>query len=258
LASKGDPAIPAIPGLAFSVCKTAGGGLHCQKREMKLPTRLLQEEPWIMRRTFLLAGLLLALALVLPTRADDKKPDPKPGDKLVNKTDLSGKLKHVEGPGKGIRVEIQVPKLDMGVAQNITTWQRELATTRDPRRAAELRKAIAENQPKLYKPQPVDVDIEPGEDVKVAAANPPVAFDDKGKIKKYTAKELAELKEDPKSKFFKADFDSLKPGQLVTVSVGWKKDAVKPKPGKEKDPDWLAENKPIAIKIIIVAEPMEK
>jgi hypothetical protein len=214
-----------------------------------------------MRRTFLLAGLFLALALVLPTRgADDKKTDPKAGDHLVNKTDLSGKLVHVEGAGKGIRVQIQVPKPDQGVMQNIANWQAELRTTTNPRRAAELRNAIAQNQAKMYKPTPVDVDIDPGDDVKVVAKNPPVAFDDKGKVKKYTAKELAELRDDPKSSAspFKADFDSLKNGQYVTVTVGWKKDSVKPKPGKEKDPEWLAENKPIAIKILIVAEPVEK
>jgi hypothetical protein len=222
-----------------------------------------------MRRTFLLSGLLLALALVLPARGaddkktDDKKTDPKAGDHLVNKTDISGKLIHVEGPGKGIRVQIQVPKPDQGVMQNIANWQRELATTRDPRRAAELRNAIAQNQPKMYKQQPFDVDIEPGDDVKVVAKNPPVAFDDKGKVKQlkdYTKKELAELRDDPKSSTspFKADFDSLKNGQYVTVTVGWKKDTVKPKPGKEKDPEWLAENKPIATRILIVAEPMEK
>jgi hypothetical protein len=213
-----------------------------------------------MRRTFLLAGLLLALALVLPTRADDKKttdkkPDPKPGDQLVNKTDISGKLMHVEGPGKGIRVQIQVPVPDMGVMQNIAAWRRELAMTNNPNRALELRNAIARDTPKMYKQQPFDVDIEPGEEVKVVAKNPPPAFDDKGKIKRYTAKELAELKDDPKSPFFKADFDSLKNGQLVTVTVGWKKDTVKPKPGKEKDPEWLAQNRPIALKILIVAEP---
>jgi hypothetical protein len=212
-----------------------------------------------MQRTFLLAGLLLALALVLPTRADDKKTDDKKtdkaSDKLVNKTDLSGKLVSVEGPGKGIRIQMMVP--DVQMAQNMASWQRELATTRNPNRAVELRNAIAQNQGKMYKPGP-EVDIEPADDVKVSAKNPPVAFDDKGKVRKYTAKELADLKEDPKSStsFFKADFDSLKNGQWLTVTVGWKKDAYKaPKPGKEKDPDWLAEHKPIAVRILILSEP---
>jgi hypothetical protein len=214
-----------------------------------------------MRRTFLLAGLLLALALVLPTRAadekkaPDKKPEPKPGDQLVNKTDINGKLVHVEGPGKGIRVQIQVPKLDMNVMNTINNLTRQLYTTRDPNTIRSLQTQIAQNKAKMYTNENKDVDIEPGEDVKVVAANPPIAFDDKGKIKKYTSKELAELKDDPKSKYFKADFDSLKPGQYVTVTVGWKKDAVKPKFGKEKEADW-GDNKPIAIKIIIVAEPM--
>jgi hypothetical protein len=198
------------------------------------------------------------LRSLLPAGADDKKTDgkktdPKPADQLVNKMDLNGKLTHVEGPGKGIRLQIGLP--DPQVMQNLATWQRELNFTKDPRRAFELRKAIAENQGKT---KPFDLDIEPGDEIKVVAANPPVAFDDKGKVKKYTAKELAELKDDPKSKFFKADFDSLKNGQFVTVTVGWKKDTVKPKPGKEKDPEWLAQNKPIAIKILIVSEPAEK
>jgi hypothetical protein len=218
-----------------------------------------------MRRTFLLTGLLLALAFILPTRAaDDKKTDDKktdkPGDKLVNKTDLNGKLVHVEGAGKGFRVQVQVPKLDQNVVNTINNLKGQLARTnpRDFNQIANLERQITQNQAKMYTSQGKDVDIDPGEDMKVVSKNPPVAFDDKGKIKKYTAKELAELRDAPGSHYFKADFDSLKNGQLVTVTVGWKKDSKPPKPGQEKDPDWLAENKPIAIKIIIVAEPMDK
>src|SRR5262249_18435221 len=151
--------------------------------ETDSPTCLPCMRKRTMRRTFLLAGLLLALASVLPTRADDKKPtdkkpDPKPADQLVNKTDLNGKLVHVEGPGKGIRVQTRVPTPAPGVKQNIANWQRERAIPRAPGRAQELRNATAQNQGKMYTPPPFDVDIEPGDDVKVAAKTPPVAFDD--------------------------------------------------------------------------------
>jgi hypothetical protein len=218
-----------------------------------------------MRRTFLLAGLLLALTLVLPTRAaDDKKTDDKKtdkaGDKLVHKMDLNGKLVHVEGAGKGFRIQIQVPKLDMNAVNNLNNLKAQLARAnpRDFNGIANLERQIAQAQTKLYTQQNQDVDIEPADELKVVAKNPPIAFDDKGNKKKYTAKELAELRDEPKSPYFKADFDSLKNGQYVTVTVGWKKDTTKPKPGQEKDPAWLADNKPIATKILIVAEPIEK
>jgi hypothetical protein len=61
------------------------------------------------------------------------------------------------------------------------------------------------------------------DDVKVRSKNPPIAYDDKGNKKKYTAKELKELRGDAKLPGYAADFNDLKANQVVEVSLVYKK-----------------------------------
>jgi hypothetical protein len=61
------------------------------------------------------------------------------------------------------------------------------------------------------------------DDVKVRTKNPPVAYDDKGNKKKYTAKELKELKGDSKLPGYTAGFEDLKTNQYVQVTLVRKK-----------------------------------
>ena len=69
-----------------------------------------------------------------------------------------------------------------------------------------------------------DVKVMTTDDVKVRTKNPPVAYDDKGNKKKYTAKELKELKgNDPKLPGYTAEFNDLKHNQVVEVSLVRKK-----------------------------------
>src|SRR5947207_12211314 len=64
-----------------------------------------------------------------------------------------------------------------------------------------------------------DVKVITTDDVKVRTKNPPVAYDDKGDKKKYTAKELKELRgDDPKLPGYTAEFNDLKQNQVVEVS----------------------------------------
>src|SRR5258708_23890524 len=63
------------------------------------------------------------------------------------------------------------------------------------------------------------------DEVKVRRMNPTPAFDDKGKPKPYTAKELKNLKgPDPKLPGYNSDYDELKKGQTVKVFLGMKKE----------------------------------
>jgi hypothetical protein len=65
-----------------------------------------------------------------------------------------------------------------------------------------------------------NVDFQVAEDVKVRTAQPPVAFDDKGNIKKYTREELKELKgKDPSLPGYESSPDALKVGQVVQVTL---------------------------------------
>ena len=62
------------------------------------------------------------------------------------------------------------------------------------------------------------------DDVKIRTQEPPVAYDDKGNKKKYTAKERKELKgDDPKLPGYTAGFEDLKVNQIVQVSLVYKK-----------------------------------
>jgi hypothetical protein len=220
-----------------------------------------------MKRILHLAGVLVVLAAVLPAGADDKKVDPAkmPADKkdaaskMITAGELSGKIVNVEAAKKTINLEVTltyaVPNL--GAIQNIANLKLQLAATRDPNAARSYMIQIAQNEANAYtiKKDPHTVDIETGDELKVRMANPPIAFDEKGKPKKYTAAELKELKGDPKLPGYAGDFDSLRPGQIVTVRLMKQKDTPKAKPTKDTDKDLFGDNKPIATMVMIVAEP---
>ena len=83
-----------------------------------------------------------------------------------------------------------------------------------------------------------DVKVMTIDDVKIRTKNPPVAYDDKGNKKKYTAKEL---KGDSKLPGYTAEFNDLKQNQVVEVSL------VRKKSDKGKQP--------LANVIMIVTQP---
>ena len=88
-----------------------------------------------------------------------------------------------------------------------------------------------------------DVKVMTIDDVKIRTKNPPVAYDDKGNKKKYSAKELKELKgDDPKLPGYTAEFNDLKQNQVVEVSLVRKKSD---KGGKQ----------PLASVILIIVQP---
>lgn len=94
-------------------------------------------------------------------------------------------------------------------------------------------------------------ELEVDDEVVVRTMQLPPKFDDKGKPTKYTAEEMKELKGDkPGLPGYVSDYDSLKPGQLVTVTFGKKKPAPKEK-GDDAKP---ADNTPRVTKIVILAQ----
>jgi hypothetical protein len=95
-----------------------------------------------------------------------------------------------------------------------------------------------------------NVDLTPAEDMIVRTNFVPVEFDEKGKPRRRTQKELKELKGDPKLPGYQADASALKRGQQVTCYLEAKK-----KTGKKDDTDALVDNKPKVRLILITAEP---
>jgi len=74
------------------------------------------------------------------------------------------------------------------------------------------------------------------DDVKVRTQNPPIEYDDKGKKKRYSAKELKELKGKGNLPGYTASFGDLKANQIVQVTLHKRK----------------AEDKPFATMILIM------
>ena len=95
-----------------------------------------------------------------------------------------------------------------------------------------------------------NVDLAPADEMIIRRSNPPVLFDDKGKPRKPSAKELKEMKGDGNLPGYMAEASDLKANQMVTCYVQGKK-----KPVKKDDVDALTDNKPKVRMIVIVAEP---
>lgn len=182
-------------------------------------------------------GLLVLLAFVFPAiGADEKKDADKPGvkkddpkkkdDKKDAKDDKTDKTDKKDAPKKDDKPEKEkyfpvgqpvvgtLMKVDNGLQIVLKTKQR-----------------IFNAGAKRFELQDKDISYEIGEDMLVRIENPPMAFDDKGRVKKYTAEELAELKgPDKKMWGYTADADALKPQLVLKLFLGKRKSTPKAEP----------------------------
>jgi hypothetical protein len=171
-----------------------------------------------------------------------------------------GKLIQVEGAQRYLTVQVtlKIPQENTGAAQSIANLQRQLVGNRDPNSIRSIALQLAQQRQNLvtYKDQTKNLELSAGDDMKVRSMLPPVEYDDKGKLKKLTPKELKALQGDPKLPGFPADFDSLKPNQTVKVYLAKTKDTGK---AKVKDKDLLADSKEKqkVTMIVIVSEPVK-
>src|SRR5579885_1669265 len=165
------------------------------------------------------AAFFLALGLVLPVLAADPKklPDPKkdldkaPGaTKFVKAGEATGKIVAVYESKKMLRLQVQVPQLNEAAVNAIAQAEVQLqiyAATRNIGGIQSAQRTILQNQANLYTLQPKDFELQTTEDLRVRLSNPPAQFDDKGKIKRYTRKELNVLRgPDPKLPGYSGEF----------------------------------------------------
>jgi hypothetical protein len=221
-------------------------------------------------------GLALALVISPLTLAQDKKPDPdkavpkdaknKPKDKkeAVEKMhvagEITGKLTVWGSSDKGFTVQVPVVYyvVNEGEYRALIQSQLDLARARSVQDVYNAKKAMADHQARLYteKKENVNVDFIPAADMKVRIKYP-VEYDDKGKPKRLTSKELAERKgPDKKLPGYNADASDIKQDMIITVYIE-KKKPTKTKT-KEKDDKTLTDTKPEAKMILIVADPAPK
>jgi hypothetical protein len=223
----------------------------------------------------LMVPVLLATGPLLgaPKDKDLDKDLDKNTEQTIRAGVLIGKVAAVYEEKRKIRLEVSVPipKLNTAALNAISQAQMQLRQAAARRDAAGMRAAQAQmsaQQAQLYtvEMKKQDVELEIIDDVVVRTARPREEFDEKGKPKKLTKKELKELKgPDPKLPGYKAEFGDVQVEQLLKVYLVRKKDAPKPvsRPKKKKDKDGdlgaeldlLADSQPKANMIVILLDP---
>jgi hypothetical protein len=236
-----------------------------------------------MRRTFSGLTILVLSAVVLvgsPASAEKKKKDldkdldkDKSSEKLVKAGVVVGKVMAVYDDKRQVRIQydIPIPKLNVAAITGLQQAQAQLTQamrTRNVQGMLQARQQMMQHQRNMYTytKKSVDMTIEARDDAIVRILKPKADFDDKGKPKKYTKKELKELKGDPKLPGYKAEFGDIGTDQQIKVQLVRKKSEkteAKPLPkrkkGKDDDViapggDDLGENIQQASMIIIIAE----
>jgi hypothetical protein len=233
----------------------------------------------------------LTLALALPLQAADEKKDGKKKEdagadpkakieKIASSGDFVGALTNVSASSqKDFTVQIRFKYLTLNPQaqanllrqqQTLLQQQQRIMAIRNPaQRQQELLRLLTQAQQgpqNLYevKEYKKDIELRAADDMKVRTLEPPVDYDDKGHVKKYTKKELQEMKGPGNLPGYTADFDSLRPNQVVRVYLAKKKAAEKKvakKKDKEKDKDKKAddddpeERKPEVVMIVVLKEP---
>jgi hypothetical protein len=216
-------------------------------------------------------------------KPDEKKPDDKKGDtktpdkdkkgddknapkdkkeaveKLVVGREISGKLIHWEGTDKYFTVQVSltysVPDANAikHLADLQAQYQRQ-ALARDGNGMRNTAIEMAKVQTYQVKKEDHNIDFQPAADMKVRILHP-MEYDDKGKPRKMTPKELAERKgPDKKLPGYTGEVADIRQDSYVTVYLPKAKSS-KPAAGASKD-DYkpLADSKPEAIMILIVGE----
>lgn len=192
-----------------------------------------------MRRGLRWMGLLVLFAFVFPVvGADEKKDAEKPGVKKEDPKKKDGDKKDgdkkdgdAKDPKKGDKGDKPEPKPEkekyfpigqpvVGTLMKVDNGLRIFVNTKQ---------RIINGKQVQWQDKQLDFEI--GEDMLVRIETPGLAFDDKGRIKKYTKEELDEMKgADKKLWGYTADADALKPQQVIKLFLGKRKSTPKGEP----------------------------
>jgi hypothetical protein len=233
-----------------------------------------------MRQAILVAGLWAALILPVGSAQNRKKKADYQAtqadyDALVQAQIATGKVNTLASTDKTFTLQLDYQylvatgkkggKINSQVT-SLLRQQEQIMAVRDPvKRLQRLQKLIRKAQqlqarggrlPFKVKQGRKDFDLRAIDEVKVRVMQPPVEYDDQGNVKKYTAKELKELKgKDRKLPGYTSSWDQVADGQTVTVYL---KPRTK-KPAKEKDKDKDSnevedDHRPLVKMVVILAE----
>jgi hypothetical protein len=163
---------------------------------------------------------------------------------LLQIKEMTGRLIAVGGSSKTLTIQIDVPSVQPGGNNSPHVAMPHVGSKgRNPQQQAQqLQRLITQIQRQQARTRTTmnhkDFELQTAADVKVRWQQPPTDYDDKGNPKKYTAKELQELKgNDPSLPGYKGEFDNLKAGQTVKVTLARVKTPAKDKEDKDKKKD---------------------
>jgi hypothetical protein len=228
--------------------------------------------------------------------ADDDDDPPEKGKKKQEKftwgQEIIGKL-HVDGNSQKdftLHISQKVREPDYGAIQQYAQQQQQLQqqqvrmamarSIQDRQNAmnqyANTMNQLQQTQMRLYRVKDVNIDVQLryAENMKVRLYQPPVDYDEKGNLKKYTNKELQELRGKENLPGYTAELDALRTGQTVKVFLSNKTPAVgkqgamamagggnaaKGKKKKTDDDDAVDDvgmDRPEAVMIMVLIDPM--
>jgi hypothetical protein len=111
----------------------------------------------------------------------------------------------------------------LSIARQTTLQGRAQATLQLQQSVAQYTVTLTQRQLQLAQKMeteiysPKDYDLRAAEKIKVRTAVPPTEYDDKGNMKRWTVKELKNLKKGSKLPGYPAEYDALRPNQTVAV-----------------------------------------
>lgn len=197
---------------------------------------------------------------------DDKGKDDKGKDeeKLVYGNVVDGKInRFASESSKDFTLEIMMP--DPKKMYGIQKWYSDTLAgifgERDPvqraRRMNNLQMEMAKKQANPLETHTVqDVEVRAVDKMVVRCMYPPLEYDDKGNLKRWTAKELSALKGKSRLPGYPSEYETLKPGHFVSAYFA-KVDRPKGGPPKKKldDDIELIGARPEIVMIVIKGEP---
>lgn len=180
--------------------------------------------------------------------------------KLLRQPKVTATVVAVVEDKKSVRLRLTIPyvKINTGALNNYANAEIRLMQATNAQGVYNAQNQMAQAAAQLYQVATVEKDVEwaAADEFKVRMKNPPPLFDDKGRPKRYSSKELRELKGNDKMPGFAGEFSDLKSGQVVEVTLVQKKTGSRPvKRGKGVEGEVSPDDMPKMSMIMILVEP---
>ena len=197
---------------------------------------------------------------VKPDKDKPVKPDKAaPKEKLVFGNKVTGKITHWDANQQSMTVQVTIPykALNEGAARQLAQLQVQFYQARTLQDRFNIQQQMLQQQAILYqiKEEKRDVDVQTAKDLKIRLHSPPTTFDEKGRAKKPTKKELDELKgPDPRLPGYLGDLKDIRQDSYVTIFFAPRKkttNSVGGKPAKTDEDKPTVDSRPEILMILI-------